>query len=96
MESIALTRAGLQNVPVNSFKGYWGHTLGASGVIESIMCVYSMRKNILFPTKGFQESGLKNPLCIVDNVTEKEVNTCLKIASGFGGCNCALFFHGDE
>ena len=37
MESIAITRAGLQSVPVNGFKGYWGHTLGAAGIIESIM-----------------------------------------------------------
>ena len=36
MESKALGIAGLQHVPVNSFKGYWGHTLGAAGVIESI------------------------------------------------------------
>ena len=38
MESIAITRAGLQHVPVNSLKGYWGHTLGAAGVIESVAC----------------------------------------------------------
>lgn len=94
MESVALTRTGLQAVPVNSFKGYWGHTLGAAGILESIMCVYSMRENILFKTEGYYNSGLKNPLNIIDKVIEKEVNNCLKIASGFGGCNTALLFHG--
>lgn len=94
MESVAITRTGLQEVPVNSFKGYWGHTLGAAGIVESIMCVYSMREDILFKTEGFFESGMKNPLNIIDKVIEKKVNNCLKISSGFGGCNTALLFHG--
>jgi 3-oxoacyl-[acyl-carrier-protein] synthase-1 len=93
MESIAITRAGLQAVPVNSFKGYWGHTLGAAGVIESIMSTYSMRNSVLFNTLGYQEIGVTNPILIVDNLTEMEINNCLKIASGFGGCNAALLFH---
>jgi 3-oxoacyl-[acyl-carrier-protein] synthase-1 len=53
MESIAITRAGLQFVPVNSFKGYWGHTLGAAGIIESIMSIYSISNSILFNTEVF-------------------------------------------
>jgi 3-oxoacyl-[acyl-carrier-protein] synthase I len=92
MESVALTRAGLQGVPVNSFKGYWGHTLGAAGLIESVMAIYSLRKNILIKTLGYREMGLTNPLAIIDRVTNKEINNCIKIASGFGGCNAALLF----
>jgi len=91
MEAIALTRAGLQNIPVNSFKGYWGHTLGAAGVIELAMCVHSMNNNVLFPTKGFREPGLENKLNVIDRVIKTEVNACLKTASGFGGCNSALY-----
>jgi 3-oxoacyl-[acyl-carrier-protein] synthase-1 len=93
MESIAITRAGLQTVPVNSFKGYWGHTLGAAGIIESIMCIYSLRESILFSTKGYQESGVTNPIHIIDRMMHKEIRNCLKLASGFGGCNAALLFH---
>jgi 3-oxoacyl-[acyl-carrier-protein] synthase I len=92
MESIAITRAGLQTVPVNSFKGYWGHTLGAAGVIESIMTVYSLRNNILLNTLGYHESGLSNPIAVIDRNTGKELRNCLKIASGFGGCNAAILF----
>ena len=93
MESVAINRAGLQDVPVNSFKGYWGHTLGAAGVIESIMSIYSIRNNILFNTLGFSESGVSNPLNIVSVSAKKEINNCLKIASGFGGCNAAVLFY---
>ncbi len=93
MESIAITRAGLQSVPVNSFKGYWGHTLGAAGIIESVMCIYSIRNSILFNTLGYHTSGVTNPIIIVDSFISREINNCLKIASGFGGCNAAILFH---
>ena len=92
MESIAITRNGLQHVPVNSFKGYWGHTLGAAGVIESIMGIYSIRNGILFNTKGFGEPGVSNPLNIISRSERGPINNCLKIASGFGGCNAAVLF----
>jgi 3-oxoacyl-[acyl-carrier-protein] synthase I len=90
MESIALTRAGLNSVMVNSFKGYWGHTLGAAGIIETIMCLHSMRNNVLFRSLGYQENGVTNPLNVIDTSVYRQVNNCLKIASGFGGCNAAL------
>lgn len=90
MESIALTRAELNSIPVNSFKGYWGHTLGAAGVIETIMCLYSMRHGVLFGTMGYHEHGVTNPLKISNLSESTEINSCLKIASGFGGSNSAL------
>ena len=93
MESIAITRAGMQTIPVNSFKGYWGHTLGAAGIIESILCIYSLRENVLLSTKGYHESGVTNPVAVIDRVIHRETNHCLKIASGFGGCNAALLIH---
>jgi 3-oxoacyl-[acyl-carrier-protein] synthase-1 len=95
MESVAITRAGLREVPVNSFKGYWGHTLGAAGVIESAMCIWSIRNNTIFNTLGFNESGVTNPLNITGASVKKNINNCLKIASGFGGCNAAIMFKGE-
>ncbi len=92
MESIAITRAGLQQVPVNSFKGYWGHTLGAAGVIESIAAVFSLRGNILLNTLGYASSGVSQPINIINKTQQAHLNSCLKIASGFGGCNASLLF----
>lgn len=37
MESIALHRAGLEAVPVSALKGYYGHTMGAAGLLETIL-----------------------------------------------------------
>lgn len=93
MESIALNRAGLQHIPVNSFKGYWGHTLGAAGVIESVAGVYSMRHNLLFGTRGFHTPGVLHPIDVIREAREIRTDTFLKIASGFGGSNAALLFY---
>jgi 3-oxoacyl-[acyl-carrier-protein] synthase I len=92
MESLALAWAGLDQVPVNSFKGYIGHTLGAAGIIEIILSIYSIKNNILFKSIGYQNNGVSRPLNIIRENTEKPIRTVLKTASGFGGCNAAILF----
>jgi 3-oxoacyl-[acyl-carrier-protein] synthase I len=93
MEAIAISRAELIDVPVNSMKGYWGHTLGAAGIIESAAAIYSMRKNILFKTAGFQKSGVSEKINVIAENKQQKVNSCLKTASGFGGCNAGILFY---
>lgn len=90
MESIAFGRTNLDHVPLNSMKGYFGHTLGAAGILETIMSLVSMEKNILFPNLGFNETGTSVPLNIIQRIESKELNTILKTASGFGGGNASL------
>jgi len=90
MEAKAITLAGLQSVPVNSLKGYYGHTLGAAGLIESIVTLQSMRENLVLPSLGFEEEGVTTPLNISTTLLHTPLNTCLKTASGFGGCNAAV------
>jgi 3-oxoacyl-[acyl-carrier-protein] synthase-1 len=53
MEAKAVTLAGLKDVPLNSLKGYYGHTLGASGLVEAIISAQSLKENTIIPTKGF-------------------------------------------
>ncbi len=92
MEAIAFSRLGLQNVPLNSLKGYFGHTLGASGLMETIVGMHSMEQNILFSSKGFTELGVSKNINIISTNTPKMLNIFLKTASGFGGCNTAVIF----
>jgi 3-oxoacyl-[acyl-carrier-protein] synthase-1 len=92
MEAKAITLANLQAVPVNSLKGYYGHTLGAAGLIESIISIHSLKENLFIPTLGFKEPGTTNPLNICTDLLHGNFKTCLKIASGFGGCNAAVAF----
>ncbi len=90
MESIAIERHGMQNIPVNSIKGSLGHTLGAAGIIETAILLEEMRQNTMLLTAGFQEIGVSKPINILNKNTKKELKTCLKMASGFGGSNAAL------
>ena len=90
MEAKALNICGLEKVPVNSLKGYYGHTLGAAGLIESIITAHSMKENLLIPTRGFRETGVSQPINICSTLQTASLNKCLKTASGFGGCNAAL------
>ena len=90
MESIAIDRLGMSHVPVSSFKGNLGHTLGAAGLVETALLLEEMRNNLMIKTKGFDELGVSRGIHVVDTTTKKELNTCLKMASGFGGSNAAL------
>lgn len=90
MESKAIESVGLQMTPVNALKGYYGHTMGAAGVVETIITMKSLDNHIILRTRGFDEIGVsgKINICKEDNQTDK--SSFLKIISGFGGCNGAL------
>lgn len=90
MESIAIDRHQLNEVPVSSFKGSYGHTLGAAGLVETSILLLEMKNNIMLKTEGFSELGVSKKIHVVDRTTEKELHTCLKMASGFGGSNAAM------
>ncbi len=92
MESIAIERAGLSEVPLNSLKGYFGHTMGAAGVLESIMSMHSVEKGILLPTLGFESSGVSRPVNVSSRLRSTDKTSFIKLISGFGGCNAALGF----
>ena len=92
MEAKAITLAGLQSAPVNSLKGYYGHTLGAAGLIESIVSFQSLKENLVIPTRGFENMGVTQPVNICTSLFETSLHHCLKTASGFGGCNAAMIF----
>lgn len=90
MEAIAFNRIELQNAPLNSLKAYYGHCLGASGLLESIISMESALNNILIPSKNFEETGTSQSLNIIKENLPAEIKYILKTASGFGGCNAAI------
>lgn len=90
MESVAFDRLGLNHIPINSFKGYFGHMLGAAGVVETAASMRMMREGILIKSLGFNEQGTSKELNIIKKNTTAELNTILKTASGFGGGNASL------
>jgi 3-oxoacyl-(acyl-carrier-protein) synthase len=90
MEAIAFNRMELQKVPLNSMKGYYGHCLGASGLLESIISMESALHGTLIPSKNFEEMGVSQPLNIIQENQAATIRYILKTASGFGGCNAAI------
>jgi 3-oxoacyl-[acyl-carrier-protein] synthase-1 len=92
MEAKAFQLAKLESIPVNSLKGYFGHTLGASGLVESIVSLMSLDAGIVIPILGLEESDGIPGIKICTQKIEKKMDHCLKTASGFGGCNAAVVF----
>jgi 3-oxoacyl-[acyl-carrier-protein] synthase-1 len=92
MESIAFERAGLTGSPVNSLKGYYGHTLGAAGVLETILTIEAASEDQLIKSAGYEKMGVGGKIEIINEHKRSAIKTILKTASGFGGCNAAALF----
>lgn len=92
MESVALQRTGLDTLPVNSLKGYFGHTLGAAGVVECIVSCKELNSGTLLPTPGFSTPGTVAPIAVVTRQQTTRQPLFVKVISGFGGSNAALLF----
>ena len=90
MEAKALHRAGLSTVPVNALKGIYGHTMGAAGVLETILSMMSIEDGTVLPTIGFSELGVSKPLLISAQAQPTSKRSFVKMLSGFGGCNVAM------
>ncbi len=92
MESIALNRFfGAGVPPASSIKSMIGHTLGASGALETVASVMAIRDGIAPPTINFSDA---DPECVLDPVPNEprrmSIGRVLKTSSGFGGQNCAI------
>src|SRR5690606_5515279 len=77
MEAIAFQRCGLSATPVHSLKGYFGHTLGASGLLETVMAIHSLRNNELVASLGYAHQGTSQPLNIITRPTRQPLHTFL-------------------
>jgi|TARA_R110002012_G_scaffold273585_1_gene459575 3-oxoacyl-[acyl-carrier-protein] synthase-1 len=92
MEAIAFNRAALHGSLLHSLKGIFGHTLGASGLLETVIALEMMKQELILPSTGFDTLGVSKPLAIVETIKHQPINILLKTASGFGGCNTAVVF----
>jgi 3-oxoacyl-[acyl-carrier-protein] synthase II len=82
-------------VPSNSIKGAVGHTLGAAGALEALLCALVLERSQIPPTAGFEEP---DPECALDVVAGTarplpgSVRHILSTSSAFAGTNAALVF----
>jgi 3-oxoacyl-[acyl-carrier-protein] synthase II len=80
-------------IPVSSIKSMIGHALGASGALEAVASIRTIRDGIIPPTINLETP---DPLCDLDYVPNtarvKQVKTVMSNSFGFGGQNCVLVF----
>ena len=94
-EAEAIARVFGDRTPVSGFKGYLGHTLGASGALESIVVLDMMSEGYVLPTGKLRHvapecSGIRHVL----EVERRPVARAMKCSFGFGGVNAVLIFGG--
>ncbi len=93
-ESIAIKSLFNDNIPdFSSTKAYTGHTLGAAGVIESVISILSLQNSVAFPNINFKSPIENTGLIPVSEVKKLEkVNYVLTNSFGFGGNDSSVVF----
>lgn len=90
MESVAIEKAGLSLVPTNALKSYFGHTLGAAGILETIISLHAAGDAMVLGTRGFEELGVSGKLNMSSENRKTDKTSFVKMLSGFGGCNASI------
>lgn len=96
MESVAIERAGLESVPVVGLKAYFGHTMGACGVLESALMMAALDQGVIPATLGYSERGVSAPIRVTTAPLPTQKKAFIKMLSGFGGSNAAVWFDKDS
>ena len=78
--------------PVSSTKGFFGHALAASGAIEAVVCVESLRHQEMPPNPGFTTVDPAIGLTPVTRLQAASLTHVMSNSFGFGGNNAVLIF----
>lgn len=90
-ESMAIKRLFGSHTPISSTKSYTGHTLGAAGAIEAIICCLAIKNQILPPNRDLQDAEFSDINYV--NVAKKDnLEYCMSNSFAFGGNNTSLIF----
>ena len=92
MESRAIEGAGLRDIPVTAYKAHFGHTFGASGILEAILTMCSLDEGLILPVRGFEELGVSGRITVCSSPTRTDKKAFVKTQSGFGSCNGAVVY----
>jgi 3-oxoacyl-[acyl-carrier-protein] synthase II len=94
IETLAIKRVFkgfTKKTPVSSTKSMTGHLLGAAGGVEFVICVLSIRDQVIPATINYEHPDPNCDLDYVPNHARKvAVNVCMSNSLGFGGHNASL------
>lgn len=91
-EGLAIAAVFGQRVPCNSTKGATGHTLGAAGAVEAVVCVMALTDGQMPGSSGTQVLDPGLALNYQRHTSAAPLRTALTNSFGFGGSNCSLIF----
>jgi len=91
-ESQALQKVFSTDITCSSTKGLTGHTLGAAGITEAIICSLVLENNTLPGTVNFKNTDLSLTVKVLETSVVRSVNNVMSNSFGFGGSNCSLVF----
>src|SRR5881398_2027420 len=78
-------------VPVSSTKSMIGHSLGAAGAIEAVICLAALKAQFLPPNINFRNPDPDLDLNIVANTArDAQIDIVLSNSFGFGGTNASI------
>lgn len=77
---------------VSSTKGQVGHTLGAAGAIEAVVCVLALQQGKVPPNVAIENADPACQFTLVQEPLQKRLSRVLSNSFGFGGANCSLLF----
>ena len=81
-----------KRVPCSSTKGATGHTLGAAGAVEAVVCALTLQEGWLPGSPGSRQPDPEIPLQYLIDARPAELRHALSNSFGFGGSNCSLIF----
>lgn len=81
-------RAGL--IPISATKSSTGHLLGASGVLEAVISVMTLRSGLLPPTLNLRDPEFSGWDVVSGAARRARVDSVLSTSFGFGGHNAAV------
>ena len=91
-EDHAITEVFGTFTPCSSTKGFTGHTLGAAGIVESIICFLGLKHGFLPPSINTKERDSALTAQIVLRAQDCDLNVAMSNSFGFGGNNCSVLF----
>lgn len=90
-ETLAIAQLVGARTPVSSLKGHMGHTMAASGALETIACIQMLRYKLLLPTRNLEQP---DPQCqcvqLLQSHTTSDISVIVKNSFAMGGINCSL------
>ena len=92
IEDLAVTAVFGSATPCSSTKGHTGHTLGAAGGVEAVICAMALRHGLLPGGVGTRSVDPRLHSNYLLGNQDLEISHALSNSFGFGGSNCSLLF----